>query len=343
MHCTLLVTDAWYPLDMAERGIPLPALHALQTLLARGRRQRGDAATAESRLCDAFGVARQSDYPIAALTLAFDGGNPGAACWLRADPVHLQAQRNRLVLVDSGAFEIATDEARQLTDALNRQFAADGMLFHPLRPDRWYLRLEAAPQLVTTPLPAAAGRDIDALLPQGADALRWHARINEAQMVLSDHPVNEAREARGELPVNSIWPWGGGGAPHAPQRPFTHVWSDDVTARALAHATEIPHEALPPSGAQWLEHAAPDGHHLIVNDHLRGAAQYADHGSWLNAATALDSEWLAPLLDALRHRRLSELVLWLPGIAFSYSCTITPADLWKIWRRARPLTDYAPR
>lgn len=343
MQCTLLVTDAWYPLDMVEHGIAAPTLAALQTLLARGTRQRRGAATLESWLCDAFGVARQSDYPVAALTLAFDGGNAGAACWLRADPVHLQAQRNRLVLVDSGAFRITTDEARQLTDALNRQFAEDGMLFHPLRPDRWYLRLEPAPPLVTTPLPEAAGRDIDALLPQGADALRWHARINEMQMLLSDHPVNDAREARGEPPVNSIWLWGGGTAPHSPQRPFTHVWSDDVTARALAHAAEIPHEALPPSAARWLEHAAPDGRHLIVNDRLRGAAQYADYGSWLNAATVLDSEWLAPLIDALRRRRLSELVLWLPGAAFSYSCTITAADLWKVWRRARPLADYARR
>jgi hypothetical protein len=342
MRCTLLVIDGWHPLDVAGGKMPLPALPALQTLLARGRGCRRDPATPESRLCEAFGVARQCDWPIAALTLALDGGQAGTACWLRADPVHLQAQRDRLVLVGSGAFAIAHDEAVQLTDALNRQFAEDGMIFYPLYPDRWYLRLDQAPALVTTPLAEAAGRDIDSLLPRGADALTWHGRINEAQMLLSGHPVNEAREARGELSVNSIWPWGGGTAPQSLQRLFTRIWSDDVVARALAHATETPCAALPPSATHWLEQATP-GDHLIVHDRLRGAAQYADHGGWLDAAAALDAEWFAPLLDAVKRRRLAELVLWLPGSVFSYSCTITPTDLWKVWRRARPLADYVPR
>jgi len=37
--------------------------------------------------------------------------------------------------------------------------------------------------------------------------MRFRAQLNELQMQLHDHPLNQAREARGELPVNSLWLW----------------------------------------------------------------------------------------------------------------------------------------
>jgi len=43
--------------------------------------------------------------------------------------------------------------------------------------------------------------------PKGVEALHWHQLFNEIQMLLFSHPVNEAREVRGELPVNSVWLW----------------------------------------------------------------------------------------------------------------------------------------
>src|SRR5512135_1744577 len=186
-------------LQAAAQDLRLPAL---QTLLARGTR----------RSCPADGVVA------------------GAAYWLRADPVHLQVMRDRIVLADSSAFELTQSEADALATAIGQHFGAD-LSPMPLHPRRWYLRLEHAPRLTTTPPSVAAGRNLDPLLPQGEDAMQFRARLNELQMLLHDHPVNLAREARGELSVNALWLWGGG----QPPCPATGVplYARDADVQAL--------------------------------------------------------------------------------------------------------------
>src|SRR5512141_1007292 len=101
MHCTLLVPDLLLPPE--PNGTPYRDLHlpALTRLLARGRCTTLGAPGMEAWLCGAFGVERQHDWPVAPLTLAADGGDPGDAYWLRCDPVHLRTQRSQLLLTDS--------------------------------------------------------------------------------------------------------------------------------------------------------------------------------------------------------------------------------------------------
>jgi hypothetical protein len=66
---------------------------------------------------------------------------------------------------------------------------------------------------------------------------RW---LNEVQMFLHGHPVNEAREACGKPVVNSLWLWGGGRQPAAQPATYSSVWSDNPLAagpgRHLRHA-----------------------------------------------------------------------------------------------------------
>ena len=91
------------------------------------------------------------------------------------------------------------------------------------------------------------------------------ALLNEAQMVLHAHPVNEAREARGEPAVNSLWLWGAGRAARRARR-WQSVAADDpavLGARGLAGARQ---RALPRSAQEWLERLPEDGRHLAVLD-----------------------------------------------------------------------------
>src|SRR5258706_4176246 len=119
------------------------------------------------------------------------------------------------------------------------------MLFYPMRPARWYVRLEKAPDMQTTPAAAARGLAIDETLPSGSDAMRFHALMNEAQMLLHEHPVNAEREARAEPALNSVWFWGGGVMAAAKERPFSTVVGDDPLARGLALAAGNPGQAVP--------------------------------------------------------------------------------------------------
>ncbi|QNM94865.1 hypothetical protein [Chitinimonas koreensis] len=179
-------------------------LPALASLLGRAERAAQPGRPAERWLRERFGAAEVS---AAALTLAVDAPDAPAGHWLRADPVHLRPDRDRALLFDASAFDLDAGEAAQLVAGLNALYAADGLHFLAATPTRWYLRLAEPAAIATTPLAEAAGHDIRPCLPAGPDALRWHRLLNEIQMYLYSHPVNDAREARGLLPVNSVWPW----------------------------------------------------------------------------------------------------------------------------------------
>ena len=70
---------------------------------------------------------------------------------------------------------------------------------------RWYVAHESLQGLATASLDRVIGRNIDAWLPRQPEAKRLRRLQNEVQMLLHRHPVNEAREAAGALPVNSFW------------------------------------------------------------------------------------------------------------------------------------------
>ena len=341
MHCHLLVPDLFWPdRDFREiyRGLDTPAL---EQLLAKGRRPHADTPSAEAWLCGHFGVERQGDCPVAPYSLLADGGEPGRHHWLRADPVHLKLEGGRLVLAGSGTFSLSQQEAERLTDSLNAHFSADALTFFPLRPDRWYLRSETAPALATTELPEAAGRSIDTLLPRGGDAQTWRARMNEVQMLLHGHAVNEQRESADKVPINSVWLWGGGTLSGAVSAPFDAVWSQDPFAAGLAQAARIAARDVPDSAADLLRASASEGVNLIVLDRLRGALQYGDAHGWREALQRLERDWFAPLLAALRQERIGMLSLHALGPAGALSAEVTRGDLRRFWRRVRPLAHFA--
>jgi Uncharacterized protein conserved in bacteria len=248
---------------------------------------------------------------------------------LRADPVHLRVMRDRIVLADSGALDLTQDEAARFCADIAQHFgAAFGPI--PLHPQRWYLRLDTPPRLATTPLSLAIGRDIDALQPDGDDAKPYRALLNELQMLLFEHPLNQAREARGALAVNSLWLWGGGVLPPRPSTTLP-VYGDAAEVRALAQfAGTSPHRVPTAFDAATMPTAA-----LIVLDQLRDSGQYGDAYGWREALVALERDWFAPLLAA--RARLGALRIEDP--VHGQTLAVSRADHWKRWRRRRALAS----
>jgi hypothetical protein len=326
MHCALAVPG----LLSATADARLPAL---ELLLGRGRCARFDSQPLESWLRDAFSEDDNAE-PLAAgaLTLLAYGGEPGDALWARADPVHLRVLRDRIVLVPGAAFSLSAEEAAALCEALNRHFAGRLVLQAP-DPRHWCARLEQEVTVETASPLERAGRDI--ALGGPADAL-----VNEVQMLLHEHPVNEAREARGELPANSLWFWGGGRRPRVARGRWHSIAADDPVALGLARAAWARGAALPDSAQVFLERAPQDGRHLVVLDALRAPLALGEVARYQEQLQALETRWFAPLLDALRARRAGMVTIHVPDAAGGVSFETIRADLRRFWRRARPLTSW---
>ena len=280
-------------------------LPALELLLARGRGMAGEQRNYESWLGEAFGV---EPLPAGALTASAEG------FWLRADPVHLQLMRDSMLLLPVSGLQ--PGEAEQLVATLNRHFAGTHEFRCP-HPDCWVVRTAPA-AIDTPPTHEIAGQDIDAHLP-GAP---WPALLNEIQMALHEHPVNEARE----LPVNSVWLWGPGELPRAASGPWHSLTANDPLALGLARLAGIRHRAPPRSADAWLAELPEDGRHLVALE--------APHDR-------LEADWFGPLLAALKSGRVGMLTLHVPdaGLAFE----IARSDLRRFWRRARAVASHAAR
>jgi len=109
--------------------------------------------------------------------------------------------------------------------------------------------------------------------------MRFHALMNEAQMLLHEHPVNAGREARGELALNSIWFWGGGVIDASKARPFSTVVGDDPLTRGLALAAGIPARALPKDAGSMLAGLGDEEWRWSSWTPRGGAASRAPHGT----------------------------------------------------------------
>src|SRR6266571_9512 len=199
---------------------------------------------------------------------------------------------------------------------------------------RWYVRIEKAPDMQTTPAAAARGAAIDDKLPSGPDAMRFHALMNEAQMLLHEHPVNAEREARGEPALNSIWFWGGGVIDATKARPFSTVIADDPLARGLALAAGIPALALPKDAGSVLAALGDEGRVLAVPDAPREARLR-------ERRAALERDWFLPLLGALKSGRIGMLTLHLGGTDSLLEVETVRSDLRHFWRLRKPLSAYA--
>jgi hypothetical protein len=336
MECHLLVPDLFWPAAAGAEPYRKLTMPALETLFARGRRERIAGISLERWLAKAF--AAHGQLPLAAYALRGDGGEPGAHCWMHADPVHLKVHGDRLILADASRLALTAEEARDLVSRLNAQFAPEGIEFVAPVPQRWYARVAAEPRLTTTPTAEVAGRNVDAFLPAGDDGARWRQIFNEAQMLLHAHPGNEAREARGALTVNSLWFWGAGKA-GSPYSPFDAVWSNHPLAAGLALSSHVGYHPLPASAAGVLEEA--DGDSLLIVADLLPSTAYGDLAAWRHALTTLEQDWFAPLLAAVKRGAVETLTLRGLGADYGYTVEIERGDLWRFWRTAKSLTHYA--
>ena len=306
----------------ANNARRLDSTASFRRLLSRARVSRLADQDFDSSLLQSFGVHRQRDWPVAPFTWLADGGDPAGRYWLRADPVHLRAERDVLVLVDALHVGLDRGSAEKLVATLNSHFEADDLVFHAPVAERWYVGLPQAPGMTTHPLSVAAGRSVSPLLPAGPDALAWHRRFNEIQMLLHEHPVNLERERSGRPVVNSVWFWGGGTLPSV-DTALAGVWAEDPLARGLATAARTPSASLPRDGSEWLSRSGDGAHVVMLDTRTTGEATLALY----------EEQWFAPSLRALKERKLAAIRLLAMSGDDLLRYDVGARDLWKFWRR----------
>lgn len=343
---TLIVPGLiWPPQALADLSYDLD-LPAFSALLGWARHRRLPSAGGHRSLANLCAIDSHAPIPAAALrrrALQPDTGDAPDADWLCLDPAHLHLSERHMLIAHPARLRLDLAVARELAVALAPTFAELGELSKPSElsaaaPEAWHLRLYAAAPPFE-PLPDIC--EYPALpLPATPPYAPWRRALNEAQMLLHQHPINRQREAAGLPTVNSLWPWGGGALSHLPHRPtqppFAALWSNDYVARGLANYFGIPTQPLPTGFAALPQHAG-----VAIVDTLDLSARCGDAHAWREAVLQLERDWLQPALQALKHGRLASLRLYAPGNSHSIELSLTRYALLRFWRRPAPLTSLA--
>lgn len=217
----------------ARRALRLPNLQRGLSLLQPTVRHEGE--TSSLNLPHEHALAVLNGWPdvdgllpFAAAQAAQAGLAAGgdAAAWGLLTPTHWQLGREQINLLDPAQLHLDESESRGLLQAVRELFESLGWALHWVEPLRWYASHEALAELPTASLDRVIGQPIDGWLPARKAGAAVRRLQSEVQMLLHEHPINEAREARGDLPVNAFWLSGTGRA-----RPITADVTVDMRLR----------------------------------------------------------------------------------------------------------------
>ena len=278
----------------------------------KGKKRADLPLTLEAALCRRFAYYQESgvDLPVAALTAHFDMPEAVSdASWIcRADPVHMRADRDQLVLFAGQQMLIDADECAQLEDAFNTFFADTGLTLHAVAVNRWYLTGDRAWFFNAFPLSAVEGQGITDKLPYGEDAAELRRLSNEIQMFFFNHPVNQNRhESTVRLPINGLWLWGAGtlasasvAANYEPGE-WTAVYSDDVLARGLARITGVADSDFPQSFEAFMDIALPSSETCLLTLHeFFDLRQYEQWSPLMDKLAVFEMRWLHEMIAAVK-------------------------------------------
>lgn len=194
----------------AARTLARPVLAALRDRLVEQARDDGDewslSPPHERAWARAVGWAgADGGLPFAAAAAARAGIDTGDLAWARLTPVHWHLGTEQVSLIDPA--QLALDEAgsRVLLEAVRPLFTGDGWLIAWGETGAWFAAHESLAELPTASLDRVIGRNVDAWLGSDTAARKLRRLQSELQMLLHGHPLNAECEARGLLPVNSVW------------------------------------------------------------------------------------------------------------------------------------------
>ncbi|RZL31672.1 MAG: hypothetical protein EOP35_21535 [Rubrivivax sp.] len=192
-------------LDEAARhalsGLALPNLAAQLARLSPAETWGSDEFSAQPPHHVALAALRGQAEPSAA-AWAVDAGPE--LNWALMTPVHLAVGADSVDVLTPAALNLSESESAHFAGLLRSLWPdSEGWQWRLLEAQRWAIgHATALDGLSAASIERAAGQPIEPWLPDSRVLRRWQ---NEAQMLLHGNALNEAREARGELPVNSVW------------------------------------------------------------------------------------------------------------------------------------------
>ena len=247
-----------------------------------------------------------------------------------AQAVHLRADLQSAVVVPIELSDRSLEEIDMLINDLSGLFNAECDVT-ALTGGRYLVEFKTLDAPTHYPhILSVLGKTANPYIEQTRQDLDWYRLVNEMQMFLYQHDVNRERAARGELPINSLWFWGGG-VPSGPPAGETGWYCDDALLNRLAE-----NRGLSPAALERVADEPPSTSAVVVDLRLLEMLKTGAETGLEAVLLDVDRHLLQPLLEAARaHRRP---LLLRAGYKFDFY--LSPSSGWKFWRPPRSLADW---
>jgi len=213
MH--LLIPFAFCSSEACRQALTTLKLPQLEKLLQRLTPQAPDTGDAASLSPPhERALARALNLPVndGLIPWAARQAHEADSAWAFITPCHWQTSSKQVAMSSAELPDFTAQESQALLAAMQPYFAEDAINLHYDQANRWLACGDAFKGLATASLDRVCGCSVADWLPSAGRAMALQRLQGEMQMLLYNHPINDAREARGVATVNSFWISGTG--PH---------------------------------------------------------------------------------------------------------------------------------
>jgi hypothetical protein len=249
---------------------------------------------------------------------------------LLCQPIHLQADMHSAVIVPIDSNQDNARDIELLINDLKELFKVDCNIT-AIAEGVFLLHLKQFEAPVHYPhILSVLGKTANPYMEQTRQILPWYKLLNEFQMFLHQHEVNQQRVQRGLLAINSLWFWGAGSRPQA--HGSNLAWyCDDPLLNRFAESL-----GLAPQPCAEIDIGSGSTDALVVDLRL---LEFLKMGLVIPLDRLLldiDRELLKPLLT--RAEKDGMQVLLRAGYEFDFE--LKPSARMKFWRRRRDLSSW---
>jgi hypothetical protein len=269
-------------------GLQLPNLQALLGLMQR-QQVLQDTETTPLHLPHERLQAQAVGWPAEATTLPWAAwhqaqqGQPSAEPQAWMTPCHWQIGMDQVVMADPAHLHLSDGESQQLLEAMQPFLQEDGLQVTWHSALMWHAQGKMLADLPTASLDRVIGQNVKDWIPDHPAARPLQRLQSEMQMLLYNHPVNDARDARRQHTVNAFWLHGAG------TLPVSAAVNAPVTAQPL------PADKALPAGTSSAT-SAPS----TLSTALRSSALHGHAQAWQQAWHQLDVSAVADLLQHVK-------------------------------------------
>ena len=225
----------------------------------------------------------------------------------------------------------------QLTFAIEPVFLKAGLRLQ-IWDCHWFLTRREDWALTATPAMALSGLTPDEALLEGDAALDVRQMLKEVETILTAHPINAERRAKGEPTIDGVWISGGGHEElFFPPTLIRSVAADDDAVRGWANAAGILIERLGRDQGHWPD--APHGNIIAVIEDLYAPWLAKDWDAWGKALPQVAQKLKQYREDA---ERFEANIILTVAFGETGAVTLAPAESGLMDRLFRRKSQLAP-